>query len=210
MSKDKQKIAFLIAVGVIAGGLIAWQFIYKTSNSITSLKGDIKVQEKLIDEYQKKIDEIPKLMDERDLIEEVVEEFSRILPDDARREQIRLTAMIEDFKGESGIKFVKLQPRDRRKKPSPGGGQKGQQQQASAFERHTYELVIEGRFFDFVTLVNKIEKSQKFIKIDEFSCNRIQEKTRRPGGDLTYLTCRIVMSFYTYVPVVASAGTTKK
>lgn len=199
MSKDKQKIAFLIVAGIVAGVLISWQGIWKTQKSITSLNSQIKAKEAEIKEFETKINQIPKLRAERDSIEDVVEEFSRILPDSAVREEQRLSALIDDFLGDKQtIELVKFGPKDRRAKPVP----KGTEVVPPTFARHRYELEIQGHFFDFVTFVNQIEKSEKFIKVDSFRCSRVKDAKSRPGGDLTYLVCKVVFSFYTYQPTV--------
>lgn len=199
MSKDKQKMAFLIVVGIVAGALISWQGIWKTSTEITKLKVEIDKKKGEIKSYEDKINQIPKLLEERSKIEEVVEEFSRILPDSAIREEQRLNKLIEEFVGEkANIELVKFGPKDRGRAPAGK-----QEEEPSAFERHRYEMEILGHFFDFVTFVNQIEKSEKFIKVDSFKCTRVREEKKRPGGDLTYLTCRVTFSFYTYKPTGA-------
>jgi Tfp pilus assembly protein PilO len=200
MSKDKRNIIIIVVLGLLAVGAIVYFWIFQTRSSMTGTRAEIAKLETDIQKFQRMIDKIPQLREEREEIELVVEEFSQILPDDAIAEQHKLSAMIEDFAKETKIELRKFEPIV---KQGPGG-KPGAQAEKEAFEENVFELEISGHFFDFVTLINQIERNEKFIKVDSFSCKRMGKDQR--AGDLTMLVCKVVLSFYTYRPVNAATG----
>lgn len=191
MGKEKQKIVVVVAVGVVVFAVIVYLGIYKTYQTIGVTRGALADVQSKIDAHKEKGRAIPTLKEKKRQIELVVEDFAKILPDDATAEHYQLLELVDDFKEETNIKLLRFDPAKKKKKKKKGEGED------SAFLRHQFKLEMEGRFFDIARLMNLIERTEKFLKIDSFHCYRPGKGNREPG-DLTHLVAEVTMSTFTY------------
>lgn len=191
MGKEKQKMVMIGAVGVVLLGLIIYFGIVKTYDVIGETNAKIKLKQGEIQGYQDKIDKIPDLKRKKEAIQDVLEDFIRILPDDANDEHFALLTMINDYQIETNMDFDMFKPVERR-----GRKKKGQVEDLG-FVQQQFRLEIEGQFFDLARLLNLIERTEKFLRIDNFHLFR-PEARGTEGRDLTHLRAEITMSTFTY------------
>ena len=191
MSKDRQKIIGISVVTVLLGVLIVWFGIIRTQKKISDVDVEVRAVEDQISIYEGKRDAIPGLEAEKKAIEEVVEDFVRILPNDADDKLFELNRVIGQYKDEANINAEALTPIISPVKPG--------EEEVTAFKRHQYELTMTAHFFDFARLMNLLEANQHFIKVDSFRCYR-PVASEQEGEDLTLLAAELRMSTYTYDP----------
>lgn len=190
MGKEKQKMVLIGVCAVVLLGLIVYFGIVQTYKKIGDTKKKIEAKDAEIRGYQDKINQIPKLKERRNAIQGVLEEFVRILPDNAMDEHFALLGMINDYKNETNIEMDRFDPVEEKRK------QKGEKE-TLGFIQQQFRLEVEGQFFDLARLLNLIERTEKFLRIDSFRLSR-PEASERPGGDLSHLKAEITMSTFTY------------
>jgi Tfp pilus assembly protein PilO len=189
MGREKRIILTVIAIGVVVTALIVYLGIVQTFKQMRETQTKIDEKQREINDYTAKQGKIDGLKKKKEKIDEVVESFAKILPNDATEENWKLLDLLDQYSSETTTRV-----KDFRYVP-PEGKEVAEQ---PAFIRHRFRLEIEGHFFDLARLVNLIERTEKFLKIDSFRFSRLDPSQRKEEGDLTELAAQVNLSTYTY------------
>ncbi|MCZ6689781.1 MAG: type 4a pilus biogenesis protein PilO [Planctomycetota bacterium] len=196
MSKDKQKMALILVVGLVAAAAIGYVWIFKTFGEISNLEAQKETVDVEIKDYEEKISKIKGLQEAKDQLKEVVEDFAKILPDDGVEESYALFEILSQYQDETNIEVDSWNHIPRRGKRKKG-------ERPPAFVRHQFKLRAKGHFFDIARLMNLFERTEKFLRIDSFRCGRPTKG--KPGEmDLTKLNMEMTLSTFTYSDVPSS------
>ena len=202
MSKDKQKMALILVVGLVAAGAIGYLGIFKKLAVINDLKTQKDKVDTEIGEYEVKIRGIDGKREQKEAIRGAVDDFAKILPDDGMDESYNLFSILSEYQDETNIEvdsWTYVPRKGKRPKGKP----------RDPFQQHQFKLKARGHFFDIARLMNLFERTEKFLRIDSFRCGRPTKG--KPGEmDLTKLEVEMTLSTFTYSDKQRNAGGQEK
>lgn len=189
-SQREKMVLFAILAGSVAVAIIAGIGIYWFHGKTVELRAaNGELQAKVTDARAKSV-QLPALRVERNDAQVKLETAQSILPSQAEIEN--LVENLSEFAQKSGVVIVKAVPiRQGAYKPQKGAA-------LERFREATFDLDIQGNFFQFVEFLNYLENYKRFIRIDEYAVT--PGKTESEPHEI-----RIKFATFTYVEAQAEA-----
>ncbi len=204
---EKQLMQLSVACGAV-GLLAIGFFVYQGYDKYTATQDNTTVLKVQRDNLERMSREIPNLTEEIASLQDTVAKNVKTLP---RERDVKVNEFLsfldeaaegtryEDLGGIDLVKFAKV---DATKKKRTSARGKAEPVKKEHFQKHAYQLLYKGSFYQFAKFANIIENDDRFMSIAAFKIEQ-PKKLEDPLKDM-YL--KIVT--YTYKPNDASTGAT--
>lgn len=160
MSEMKKTAISAVAVLLALVGTTAWAYTgwgkCKTTEKVVEQK-----QTKL-SELQGKIAAIPALRQEKSKLQEELTEYETILPND--RELDKIFDTLSDFTKDSKVVITEFKPERERQNTGKTN--------TSSYKQVSYDLKLEGGFFEVTKFINLLENYKRFVRVDSFEIGK--------------------------------------
>ncbi|MBI5367888.1 MAG: type 4a pilus biogenesis protein PilO [Planctomycetes bacterium] len=153
-----------------------------------------------IDMLKAKFAELAQLRIELQKLQEVEEQFKRILPTAAEVKYTQFVETMNRFANDAQVKLPTITRNPQINQPAIGPAQ--------PFEQVSYTLTLDGGFYELARFIYFVETYERFIKVDNVTFTPKQRvEVSKEAKDLrTWVGATMVVSTYVFTAPVAPAG----
>lgn len=159
MNEMKKTVISAVAVLVVVLAASGWTYMgwRKCRQAETALEQK-KTQ---VAQLREKIARIPELRQEKTKLQEELAEYETILPND--RDLNNIFDTLSSFTKDSGVTILEFKP-ERERQDRPG--------ESSSYKQVSYDLKLEGDFFQVIKFINLLENHKRFVRIDSLEMGK--------------------------------------
>ena len=196
---ETQKIivtAFIVVA--IVGPLGALNYTkYQDRSQLLARLDNLKKEEKKAND---RIAQIPELQKNRADLANIIEEYTKILPQEEYVQHEAFAEIVDNYRRETLVVIQDVEYLQ----------SKDGEEEESNFLRHRYRITLIGTFPDFLRFINKIENHTRFLKIDEFNIKPLGAPPESRGlsekneaalldrAKVPFKEIEVIVSTYTY------------
>ncbi len=156
------KKTIISAVAVFLALVLTFTWAYTGWRKAKKLDTAVTPKRPQLTGLNEKIGSIPQLRQEKGKLQDELTEYETILPNG--RELENLLDMLTEFTKDSGVTILEFKP-ERERQDKPG-------ESSSSYKQVSYDLKVDGDFYQVTKFINLLENYKRFVRIDSFEMGK--------------------------------------